>query len=658
MNVKVIFIMSVALTLGACGGGEAIAPADGGDDVTLDGGTDAASPDGPAGDAALADPSDARSIAKFVTSLPMPPVYVPSVVTGGDGKVRHEYAIDVRETVEQVLPPGYPTTKAWGYGAAAKGADGTIAPSFRGWPGATFEATRGVPVRVTWTNALQGGQMFAVDPTLHWADPNGSGTPMPPFAAYPPGYPSAQSSVPLVAHLHGGEVPSASDGFPLAWATAGGKHGEAYGSVVAGQTNAMTFEYPNTQRATTLWYHDHALGITRINVMSGLAGFYLLRDPADALASSLPSGVFEVPIVIQDRSFRADGSLDFPSDGVNPDVHPYWAPEFFGDAIVVNGRTWPNLDVQPRQYRLRMLNGSNARFYNLRLVDDAANTIKFTQIGTDGGYLPKPVVLDALLLAPGERADLLVDFSGSQGQRLRFVNNANAPYPGGDPPDPETSGQIMRFTVLDAKPTVPPTLPSTLVNIARLTPDQPTRILTLLEVEGKDGPLVSTLNGQHWDAPVSETPRMGSTEDWQIVDLTDDAHPIHLHLVQFQLVKRQTLDAHDYKDAWTTLNGTPTFPVMTSVKALDPTAYLNGPARGPNANELGWKDTLVVMPGEVTTIRIRFAPADVPSTGTGSSSPGTNLFGFDPKSGPGYVWHCHILDHEDNEMMRPLSVRP
>lgn len=657
---KVTFIVgsvAAAVVIGACGQG--LAP----DDVP----TPTAPAPAPDGGSALApphcegDPSDARSIPKFVTPLARPPVFVPTTVADDRGGVQH-YTIDVRETEQQVLPIGCPKTKVWAYGGAAKMADGTVDPAYRAWPGATFEATRGVPVRVTWTNALAGvSHMFPVDPTLHWADPDDAGMPMAPFAPYPPGYPSAQATVPLVTHLHGGEVASASDGFPLAFVTPDGKHGPAYGSVVDGETNAATYLYPNGQPATTLWYHDHALGITRLNVMAGLAGFYLLRDPADPMAANLPSGEFDVPLAIQDRTFLADGSLAFPSEGVNPEEHPYWTPEFFGDVIVVNGRTWPNLDVQPRAYRLRLLNGSNARFYHLRLVDEASKPIALTQIATDGGYLPKPVGLEDLLLGPGERADVIVDFSGSKGHRLRFVNDAKTPYPSGDAPDPRTTGQVMQFSVADAPPSPPSPpspLPEILANVATLTPDQPARVLTLLEVEGKTGPVVSTLNGQHWDAPTSELPRVGATEDWQIVNLTEDAHTVHLHLVQFQLVSRQPIDADKYEDEWTVLNGSPTFPVTTSLKPLDPAGYTKDAARGPNPNELGWKDTLVVMPGEVTTIRIRVAPTDTPASGPGAASPGANLFSFDPTVGPGYVWHCHILDHEDNEMMRPMAIQP
>ncbi len=671
VKMKIAFIMTVTLAAaGACVDDDVANPVgaaapDGGTDATTqhDAGTeasppDASPPDAPAGDASLGDPSNARSIPKYVTALPLPPVYVPKVMTGDGGALRHEYVVAVREARQQVLPAGFPDTKVWAYGAAAKDAGGTIDPNFRGWPGATFEAMRGVPVHVTWTNELTGVHMFAVDPTLHWADPNDAGMPMPPFPPFPPGIVGAESSVPLVTHMHGAQVASSSDGFPLAFFTADGKHGPAYDSMVGGLTNAAMFVYPNTQPATTLWYHDHALGITRLNVLAGLAGFYLLRDPADAVAAQLPSGAFEIPIVIQDRSFARDGSLAFPSDGVNAGIHPYWQPEFFGDAIVVNGRTWPNLDVEPRQYRLRLLNGSNARFYDLRLVDGAANVVSFTQIGVDGGYLPNPVPLDRLLLAPGERADLLVDLSAYAGDHLRFVNAARAPFPDGDAPDPETTGQIMQLSVKNVTPTPPPPPLGSIAQIPALTPDQPGRVLTLIEVEGKDGPLVSTLNGQHWDAPTSETPRVGATEDWQIVNLTEDAHPIHLHLVPFQLVSRRPLDADRYEADWRTLNGSPELPVMTSIKPLAPAAYLQGVARGPQPNELGWKDTLVVMPKEVTILRIRMAPSDTPATGAGAASPGVNRFLFDPASGPGYVWHCHILDHEDNEMMRPFTVAP
>ena len=199
-----------------------------------------------------------------------------------------------------------------------------------------------------WTNNLDGiVHPLPVDQTLHWADPLKTGHSM---ARY-------TGPIPTVTHVHGAEVEPASDGGPNSWFTPGfNKTGADWSQI--------TYNYDNGQPASTIWYHDHALGITGLNVYMGLAGFYLIRDPGKEPAT-LPAGKYEIPIVIQDRMFNTDGSFAFPSVGINPTVHPYWVPEFFGDTIVVNGKVWPYLNVEPRKYRFRLLNGSNARFYNL-----------------------------------------------------------------------------------------------------------------------------------------------------------------------------------------------------------------------------------------------------------------------------------------------------
>ena len=263
---------------------------------------------------------------------------------------------------------------------------------------------------------------------------------------------------------------------------------------------------------------------------------------------------YEIPIVIQDRSFNEDGSLNFTAQGDNPTIHPYWQPEFFGDTIMVNGRVWPNLNVDMTRYRFRLLNGSSARFYNLKF----SNGMKFWQIGTDGGYLNKPVPLTSLLIAPGERADILVDFTDiSKGTTIILQNDANAPYPMGDPPDAETVGQLMQFTVHhNADMTMPPLLPKTLrcESVPVLPPPSKIRILTLFEIQGSNGPLMVTLNGERWSTSISELPVVGSTEEWFIVNLTMDAHPIHLHLVQFKITCRQPFDADRYTKDWIELN--------------------------------------------------------------------------------------------------------
>lgn len=589
---------------------------------------------------------DPRTILKYVNQLPIPGVYTPSNVydplTGN--LIRQDYTIGMLPGSQDVLgikdALGNPVymTNVWGYGGT--------------YPGATFEATRGIPVRVKWINDIPAAtpHPFAVDPTLHWANPNNMAMPVAPFLPFPPGYPDAQKPVPLTAHLHGSEVPSASDGHPNSWFTQDGKHGMAYNSLVPTDQNAAVFEYPNSQLPTTLWYHDHSLGITRLNVMTGLAGFYLLRDPNDTIAPNLPGGQYEIPIVIQDRILDLNGQFFFPSLGINPNIHPYWIPEFFGDTIVVNGKAWPNLSVDNGQYRFRLLNGSNARFYTLKF----SNKMPFIQIGAEGGYLKSAVTLTELTIAPGERADILVDFRGlAAGTKLILENSARAPFPKGVPPNPQTVGQIMQFTVTGNPGFIPPAnqLPAILNPIPALTPDRPDRILTLVEVMGPAGPLEVLLDGQKWHMDVSEKPKEGTTEDWVVVNLTADTHPIHLHLIQFQLITRQEFQVKKYMTDWIVLNGGMMPPFMSPTVPLNPIPYLQNKSRRPDLNEIGWKDTVRMNTGEVTRIRVRFARQDYDP-----AVHGTAYFPFDSTVGPGYVWHCHIIDHEDNEMMRPYKV--
>lgn len=610
------------------------------------------------GSATCVEALDPRLVPKFVNQLFVPPVYEPAVVTDPEtGEVMaHEYTVEMSEFIQQVLPPPFPGTRVWGYGGIVRDAATGARTFFRHAPGPTFEATRGVAVNVRWINNITQPHLFAVDPTLRCAQLGrrtirspASWPPVPPLPSPPPPVPPlpspprflhAHAPVPAVPHLHGGEVPSDSDGHPDAWFTYDGVTGPAFVS--------SRSHYPNRQPPATLWYHDNTLGITRLNVGAGLAGFYLLRDPADPVAPLLPSGKYEIPLLIQDRSFRRDGSFFFPSEGINPAVHPHWVPGFFGDAIMVNGRVWPNLNVEPRQYRFRILNGSNARFFNLSL----SNHQSFTQIGADGGYLPAPVELTELLIAPGERADVLIDFSTlAPGTTVVLRNNANAPFPDGAPPDVRTVGQVMQFTVVPAPRVTPPSLPPRLNEVPELTPNAPGRIVTLGEVTFPGGLVSALLDGQEWAAPLTELPVVGSTEDWEIVNLTPHTHPIHLHLVQFQLVSRQRFDVEAYRRAWARVNGTP--PITRPPVRLAVVPYLVGDPVLPAPHELGWKDTIRVNPGEVTRIRVRFAPADADAA---TAVPGVNLYPFDPGVGPGYVWCSHILEQRDNEMMRPYRV--
>jgi FtsP/CotA-like multicopper oxidase with cupredoxin domain len=589
-----------------------------------------------------AGPSDPTTIPKYENQLTgPPPVYV--------SDSPNSYTVKMAQFQQQILPPsmGLMTT-TWGYGGHAKDAvTGQDLGVIQNSPGPTFETVKGTPITVKWVNTITSSSLFAVDPTIHWANPNNMATPTypPAFTPFPPGYAQAQSPVPLVTHVHGLEVQSTSDGGPNAWFTSNGKHGPGYSSLTPTDPNAAIYSYPNIQPPTTLFYHDHALGMTRTNLASGLAGFYLERSTTDAIAPLLPSGKYEMPLAIQDRSFNDDGSLAFPTAGINPQDHPYWSPEFFGDTIMVNGKVWPNMNVDQGQYRFRIVDGSNARFYTLSFN----NGVSFTQIGVDGGYLRAPVPLTSLTIAPGERADILVDFSNlSPGTKVNMTNSANAPSPDGDPVDPETTGQIMQFTVMSASgqppASLPPILNPQLTTFPSLGTPSTTRIKTLYEVPGALGPLMVTLDGQMWDNPISELPKLGATEQWVIPNLTPDAHPIHIHLVQWQLVSRQPFNVATYTAAWKALNhGDP--PYMNATVPLSPASYTTGPSTGPDDNEQGWKDTVRMNPGEITVVKARFAPTE------GSSS-----YPFDATKGPGYVWHCHIVDHEDNEMMRPFAV--
>ena len=606
----------------------------------------------------------------------------------------------------------------WSYSISRDGGNTWTPPRF---PAYTIEAKRGRPLNVEYRNELYGQKYtdlnLTLDQTIEWAAPSVTGDPMvDPYSG----------EVPMVVHLHGGQVPSESDGGPNDWFTPGyAKTGPTW--IKNGVDQYYT--YPNLQEATTLWFHDHVMGATRLNVYAGLLGFYFLRgsdEEADKLPGwskddmvkeVAPNGsdktymdkpyLPEIELAIQDRMFDTDGKIFFPVEPPNPSLNPFWGPEFFGNVITVNGKTWPYLSVAPRKYRFRMLNGSNARFYNLWL-QNSASSMKgpiITQIGVDGGFLNVPVLLDPnkgeeLLLAPTERADIIIDFSGAvPGTAFTLMNDAPAPYPSGDPVEVGSTDIVMQFVVnglmVNAenqtysgtdKSRVPSHLRKSplvkLTNFEGGTNFKPDKIrqLTLNEIEAEGGPKLVVVNNSRFNSmsgmgqfsDVTELPVEGTTELWQIINTTEDAHPIHIHLVQFQLVNRQSFDVErflsDYMNSFTGVNGGmagmymggegPPFlynqPNADGAVGGNPaiSSYLNGPVIPAELNERGWKDTYRVLPGQVTTFSVRFAPTDL-KIGT---PPEKLRYGFDPSQGPGYVWHCHILDHEDNEMMRPYAV--
>lgn len=641
-------------------------------------------------------PLDPATLPKYVSPLiAYIPVYTPTNVLDGAGNViRQDYVVNVTQFTEQILPAGFPATTVWGYGGITHDPlTGADLGYFRHSPSPTFNVTRNIPTKITWVNNLTDpvsgallNYLYPVDPTLHWANPNN--IPMdhamhqammglaPP---YPPGYNgsailvngtytnpnqwNAMSPAPIVTHVHGSEVYSGSDGGPEQWFTPDGLHGADYYTYEPTWPNAAVYYYNNTQEPTTLWYHDHALGLTRINVYSGLAGFYLISDPADTTAPYLPAAFsqYDIPLAIQDRSFYDNGSLRFDVDPPpNPNMHPYWVPEFFGDTMMVNGQTWPYFNVNQTVYRLRLLDGCNARFLNLTFVDlDNGNaTVPFTTIARDQSYLNSSVTENSILLGPGMRSEILVNFTGIPAcHRILMKNNANAPFPLGAPVLTGLTDEIMQFVVQantgPTYPALPTTLNPTLTGSTWPTLPAATRqrLLTLTEVMGMGGPLEVLLDGQEWINPISELPINGTVENWMIANPTADAHPMHWHLVQFQLVSRQPFDDAGWLANWTALNGEPPLNHPT-ISPGNLSSFYTGPAVGPEPDEMGWLDTVTMYPGQVTTIRIRYLQQD------GTPYP------FDPTAGPGYVWHCHIVDHEDNAMMRrqvvinPSQVQP
>lgn len=616
------------------------------------------------------------------------------------------YEIAVRQFTQQILPSGNPTT-VWSYGSVNH-------PGTFNYPAFTIEAKYNKPVKVKWINDLKDQvsgtylpHLLAVDQTLHWANPPG-GTAMRDMRGMDPN--PYTGPVPIVTHVHGAHVGEESDGYAEAWylpkatnipegyATGGTWYGPFAAESLAKygltwEPGSSFFDYPNDQRASTLWYHDHTLGMTRLNVYAGPAGFYLIRggpsdqvlDGATGLPAVLPGpapalgdlpGVqyFEIPIAIQDRCFDEYNQLWYPDNraffeglaeaqlqipfipadacGGPSDISPIWNPEFFGNVMVVNGHAWPFLNVEAKRYRFRFLNGCNSRF--LILQNDAG--LPFHVIGTEGGFLPAPATLNQLLMSPAERMDTIMDFSGLPVGTVVTLTNIgpDEPFGGGLPwfgdptevpegyfpvADPFSTGKVMQFIV---GPAGSPDL-STPVNQLVLPAhaplpslNNPVRQVSLNELDSHtvffsvdgDGNFLPDCSGDpfgpmeaqlgtmepdsidpttlmpmpmEWMHPITENPAIGSTEIWEIFNFTMDAHPIHLHQVQFEVVERQSL--------------------------MDPTMVTP-----PEPWEIGLKDTVIAYPDQITRIRAHF---DLPGL---------------------YVWHCHIVEHEDNEMMRPFYI--
>ena len=491
---------------------------------------------------------DPNSLTPFVDPLPFPEVLRSTELrtSPGDSKLKIPYYRLPMQQFQTKAHRDMKPTRLWGFGSSS--------------PGPTLETESGKGMLVEWANELPTSHFLPIDHRLHGAE-------------------SDKPEVRSVVHLHGAKVPPESDGYPENWYVPG---------------KSATYYYPNQQDAALLWYHDHTLGINRLNVLAGLLGLCIVRDPVEE-ALNLPKGKYEIPLVLYDRMFDQDGQLYYPVSQY-PSVP--WVPEFFGNAILANGKLLPYLEVEPRKYRFRVLNGANGRFFHLSL----ANKLGLHQIGTDQGLLPAPVALKQLTLAPAERADVVIDFSDSAGEQIILKNDFAVP--------------VMQFRVSRGKVSDASSLPAALRPVRKIAESEAvkTRTLKLGEIDDLiQNPVVMLLNDTHWKMPVTEDPVLNSVEIWNLVNVTDDAHPIHLHLVRFQILDRRPFEAFAYQ--------------------YENILRYRGAAIPPEAGEAGWKDTVRADPKMITRIIVPFE-------------------GYAGR----YVWHCHILEHEDNEMMRPYDV--
>jgi spore coat protein A len=490
---------------------------------------------------------DLHSLAQFVDSLPIPKIISPigTRPSPEGARDRIPYYRLAMQQVEGKIHRDLRPTRVWGFNGTS--------------PGPTFETRSGQALLVEWVNALPKQHFLPIDHTVHGAEHD-------------------KPNVRVVTHLHGAKAPAKSDGYPADWYVPG---------------KSATYYYPNHQDAAMLWYHDHALGITRLNMYAGLFGSFIIRDDfEDAL--NLPQGKYEIPLTIYDRALDRGGQLYYPQSG---DPESPWVSEVFGDAILVNGKLFPYLEVEPRKYRFRLLNASNARFFHLAF----SNGQEFHQIGTDLGLLPAPISLMSLVIAPAERADLVIDFSSHAAEQIVLTNDAFT---------------IMQFRISKTSTRDSSSLPATLRPVPRIPEAAAVanRILTLGEKDARSGMAqMMLLNNAHWNMPVTENPALDSVEIWNLLNFTDDSHPIHLHLVRFQILDRRSFEPEAYYHG-------------------GKIQFIGNPVP-PSPNEAGWKDTVQAHPGMITRIIAKF-----------EGYPGR------------YVWHCHILEHEDNEMMRPYDV--
>ena len=597
---------------------------------------------------AAAAPVPPNGLTPFVDPLVIPPVLTPNT-TKYPGKDYYEISIvpGTGHKFHSSLPA---TTLTQSYFATAP------VPGVFHYLGPTIVAQSKRPVKLKVTNKLALG--------LHQIHQVGgvAGTPMDYTimgttdpTKIPPNTAVARwtDEHRVCVHLHGGKTLTQHDGGPRDWfSPAGSTQANPYpegAAIDPAKSGSHTYEYPNDQDAAMLWYHDHAWGITRFNPFLGQAAAYIIRDKAENKLiedGKIPNGAYEVPIVLQERLLDDTGYTIYPPTDI-PGTHPRWMPEYFGDTPIVNGRAFPFFNVEPRRYRFRFLNGSQARFYNIWFHPQPlpSPSLPMWVIGSEQGFLPEPMNLNSIVIAPGERFDTIVDFTEmTPGSTLKLMNNAKAPYPDG------TGGEVQEIMEFRLVPLVGTDTTSLPVRLKLPPIDPPLRkplkskwreivISEIMDFTGE--PLEALLDGQNFTESAPPNPPLFTEEDgetnvWQFINTTGDAHPMHLHLVKFKIVDRQMFDSTAFLDAWDEwiAAGRP--------KATRPSvnAFLLGAPTHPRPEETGWKDTAKANPGEVLRIIAKFdLPAGAPE--------GTNI----------YVCHCHILEHEENDMMFYYGVQ-
>jgi len=710
------------------------------------------------------------NIRKFVTTLPgLGPSgannigqYIPLATKSTQkfaGLTTDVYRLGVAQFSEQMHPDLPKATRLRGYFDLVTGDQKYL--------GGVVVATRGTPVLFSIANQLPNNELVPTDPTIMASATQTVG------------------QLPLnriATHLHGGFTPWFSDGTPFQWFTPSGLQGVSFMNVpgTSPPPGTATHYYPMDQSARLVWYHDHAMGITRTNAYTGIASAFVITDAFESylLSHGLLPDLVGIPLVIQDKTFVSKnidaqdptwewgppGSLwyahvyqfnsgPFGVCAVNPKGRwdygpcvtqpatisnttlpdPSVVPEFFSDTAMVNGAPYPVVNVTDKTFRFRLLNASQARFWHLNLYRESSTLSgepdltqpgpAMYQIGTEGGFLPavavhpngipcpRDLVADPtgntanpdgpfnLLIGPAERADVLIDFTGLAGMSFILYGDAPAPFPGGDPRNDYFTADADQTGSGGAPSTLPGFGPNTrtlvkivvgvgsagpLPNLRALnralannftggndgvSPQQPPLLAPFNQRSGqfvvpagvpilnktlnedfddfgrllqRGGTDTTSLNnqglptfGRDYVSAVTENPSAGETQAWDIYNTTGDTHPWHFHLVNVQIVGRGLYN--------TTPDGLPVFGSFTDLRGNP------GRLTPPDPNETGWKETVRMNPGEVTRVIMRFDLPKLPATMGDPTSPRTG--------GHEYVHHCHILEHEEHDMMRPLVVK-